>query len=519
MRELIELVETLNVGKLKLKELWAAVIQPGSKMEQLYDLIQSGAVSTDEAAKKKLYASASEAKRFKSLKDKLKERLLDVVFLLDFRSAGITDRQKAHFECNKKLATAVVLLSKDAPLAGIEVLELLLRHTQYFEFTDLTIKILYYLRRHYGTVAGDLKKFDLYRQQYEEYQGIWIKENKAEELYGQLISQYISRGADSEEVAQKAAEYFQEIEGLMTNCSSFRLHLFGRLLQLLIYSSKNDYHTLSVLCQQAILFFKEKPYDPSLSLQAFYYNLAVSQIQLRQFEQGQKVLQQYSYVHEEGSFNWFKWQEIYLLLAMHTGHFDEAYSLCTTIPGHAKFGKQPDHVQESWKIFEAYAHFLARAGKLSQPVTAKFRTGKFLNETPVFSKDKRGRNIPILIARILFFLTDQKRGEFIDCVEALDKYNRRYLKRGETYRSHCFIKMLVQIPAANFHPEAVARKTEKLLHLLESTPLQLANQTYEIEIIPYEELWRIITGILAEQQPRRTRIAKNADVMRAQILK
>jgi len=519
MRELIELIETLNVGKLKLKELWAAVIQPGSKMEQLYDLIQSGQVSTDEAAIARLYASPGEASRFPSLKNKLKERLLDVVFLLDFRSPAFTDRQKAHFECNKRLATAAVLLSRGAELAGIELLELLLRHTQYFEFTDLTIKILYYLRRHYGTVATDAKKFESYRRQYEEYQEIWIMENKAEELYGQLVSRYISTGAEDKAVVQKAAEYFEEIAPLMARSSSFRLHLFGRLLQLSIYSSINDSHMLGDLCRQAITFFKEKPYDPNMSLQAFYYNLVVSHIQLHQFDQGQEILREYSFVYEEGSFNWFKWQELYMLLALHTGHFNEAFSLCEGILGHLKFGKQPAHVQESWKIYDAYIHFLARAGKFSRPVNKNFKPGKFLNETPVFSKDKRGRNIPILIARILFFMADQKRDAFIDAVEALDKYNRRYLKKGETFRSHCFIKMLLQIPAANFHPEAVSRKTEKLFHLLESTPLQIANQAYEIEIIPYEVLWSIITGMIAAQQPTQNRMAKTERIAQAQIRK
>lgn len=500
MRELIELIETLNIGKLKLKELWAAVIEPGSKMEQLYDLIQSGQVTTDEEAIGRLYPDQKSAARFQSLKNKLKERLQDVVFLLDFRSPAFTDRQKAHFECNKRLATAAVLLSKNATLAGIEMLELLLRHTQYFEFTDLTLKALYYLRLHYGTVAGDMKKFESYRLQYEQYQEIWIMENRAEELYGQLVSRYIMAGAEKEEIARAAEGYFNELEPMMERCAAFRLHLFGRLLQLSVYGSINDYAALGDLCRDAIAFFAQKPYDPNMSLQAFYYQLVVCQIQLRRYEEGRDMLQQYAFIYEEGYFNWFKWQELHLLLSMHTGHFTEAFDLCERVCRHPKMTKQPAHVQESWKIYEAYVHLPIRAGLVSQETGKPFKPGKFLNETPEFSKDKRGRNVPILIARILYLLADQKRDAVIDCVEALDKYNRRYLKSGDTFRSHCFIKMLLQIPAASFHPAAVARKTEKLLLLLQSSPLQLSNQAHEIEIIPYEVLWDMVTRIITARQ-------------------
>ena len=101
MQELIELIQLLNLGKLRNSAVWSTVVEPGSLMERLYDAVATGKADTDEAAMLLLFSSAKESNRLQSLKNKLKDRLIDVVFLLDFRDAGFTDRQKAYFECNK----------------------------------------------------------------------------------------------------------------------------------------------------------------------------------------------------------------------------------------------------------------------------------------------------------------------------------------------------------------------------------------------------------------------------------
>ena len=160
----------------------------------------------------------------------------------------------------------------------------------------------------------------------------------------------------------------------------------------------------------------------------------------------------------------------------------------------------PDNLREMWSIFEAYLHYLVDQG-LVRPEEEdtrfnKFRLGKFLNNTPIFSRDKRGMNIPILIIQILFMINQQKYHSAIDKIDAIEKYCSRYLTKNDTFRSNCLIKMLLQIPICSFHRVAVERKTEKYLHKLKRVPLEVAKQTYEIEIIPYENLWKMAVGSL-----------------------
>ena len=507
MRDLIELANLLNKTKLKSSGILDIILEPDSKMQQLYDALVSQRVRSDEEALSWLQEGGDDASKLPNLKNKLKDRMLDSVFLLDFKEPGFSDRQKAIFECYKKWAAAMILVMRNAKLAGYDVLEKLLRHTIRYEFTELTCDILRLLRIHYSTTGGDLKKYEIIREQLHHYQEIWHMENRAEDFYTELISRYVNSKSTKMEVSEQAKLYFALVKPDMEKCESFKLQLFGRLIQVFAYSSVNDYLTTSRLCEEAVLFFDKKDYDSGIPLQIFYYNLITCYLQLREFEKGQVIIERCQRLVDTGSFNWFKLQELFFLLAMHTTHYEAAAKVLGRVMDDSRFENQSFQITEIWKIYHAYIHFLIKIGKLSSESivsqrNAKFKLSKFLNETPVFSKDKRGMNIPILIVQILYALADRDYQQCLDRMESIEKYCSRYLKQNDTFRSNCFIKMLLQIPAYAFHRDRVSRHTQKLYEMLCSVPMEVANQTYEIEIIPYEVLWHLTVSTLEKESSR-----------------
>ena len=170
------------------------------------------------------------------------------------------------------------------------------------------------------------------------------------------------------------------------------------------------------------------------------------------------------------------------------------------------FTSLPAATKEIWQINLAFAVFLQKEVKIALPLSdsifSQFRLGKFLNTIPIFSKDKRGMNVPILIVQMLLLLQEQKDEAVLDRIEAMKKYCSRYLRDNELLRSNCFINMLLEIPLQNFHPVAIRRHTEKYWQRLKNTPLEMANQSREIEIIPYEKLWSIIMEHLEKRHNR-----------------
>ena len=88
-------------------------------------------------------------------------------------------------------------------------------------------------------------------------------------------------------------------------------------------------------------------------------------------------------------------------------------------------------------------------------------------------------------------------------MDAVQKYCSRYLRREDTYRSNCFIKMLMLIPVVNFHSKAIDRRVAPLVEKLARVPLEISPQALDLEIIPYEDLWEILMGALKKHDSSR----------------
>lgn len=501
-RALRELALFVNKNKVCYHELIEA--KNGSsektKIDEFYEGIVSEEFMSDEDAAFGLDYEDPQNQVYKNLRTQLQKRLLNTVFLIDLYSPSQTDRQKAYFDLQKDWAAAKMLIGKNARTIGIRLCHKILRKARRYEFTELVLDITRMLRLHYGTREGDVKRFEQFNEMYKEFVQIWQDENLAEEYYAELVTRYANAKAIKETTHEKAREYYEALADIRERTDAYRAQLCIYLIRLTIHSSLNDYKGTVDVSEEAVALFEKKPYLASVPLQIFYYQLLVCYTQLKQYERGKVAAQKCLELLEEGSFNWFKYQELYFTLSMHTRNYQEAYHLYNNTIYHSKYQYLPAGIKETWKIFEAYLHYLVDIGKI-QPEEDdnrfnKFRLGRFLNETPIFSKDKRGMNIPILVIQILHMIQQEKYDDAIDRIEAIEKYCSRYLRKDDTFRSNCFIKMLLQIPASSFHKAAVVRKTVKYTKKLQEVPLDIANQSHEIEIIPYEDLWDMVIETL-----------------------
>ncbi len=470
-----------------------------SKLAQLYDGILNKDWSADEEAATYLYPDKKgTSSAYRKLKMTLKQRLVDMLFTIDMNNSDSSDRQKAHYVCYKDWAAAKLLLGKSARLNGIELCLKVLKDATKYEFSDLCRDANAILRVHYGTMEGNVSKFDYYNNQYKSYNYLCEREDLAEELYTSLIMEYVNSRNLNEVTHGKAKEYYAQLAPNLQELESYRFHLYSRLIQVTIYSSINDYENTLNVCREAIAFFKRKDYDANAPLQIFYYQMLVDHITMKQFEEGAKVADELQKYIEKGTFNWFKYQELYFLLLTHTGRYQQALDIFTAVSNHNGFKLLPSHVQETWSIFEAYLYYLIETNVLPRPddIMQKFKMGKFLNEIPGFSKDKSGMNIAIITIQILFSLLDGQHGTAAEQIEGIKKYCSRHLALGNTRRSYYFIKMLLQIPQGHFNKQAVLRRADPILEKLRSIPIELSSQSLEVEVIPYESLWKLALDCL-----------------------
>lgn len=97
------------------------------------------------------------------------------------------------------------------------------------------------------------------------------------------------------------------------------------LIEVTSFTSVHDYQRAIGVCRRAIDTFTAKGFDVKLPLQVFYYQQLLCHIQLGQFEEGQEVAKTCLALIEEGTFNWFKYYELYTtILAFHTHNYQQA---------------------------------------------------------------------------------------------------------------------------------------------------------------------------------------------------
>jgi tetratricopeptide (TPR) repeat protein len=255
---------------------------------------------------------------------------------------------------------------------------------------------------------------------------VWLAVGKSEELYCRLISLYHRANISKQEIHEKAKVYYEELKPIMDEFDTYKIHLCGRLIHMAIHMSINDYVNTVKACDEAIDFFEGKSYVSALALQTFLNQKLICYTQLKKYEAGRDAAIRSNSIIQEGKFNWFKNLEIFFILCLHTQKYQEAYEVFDQVINHKLLKFQPKGIVEIWKINEAYVHYLVILGKVrprrDDDRFNKFKLGRFLNEVPSFSKEKRRRNIPILIVQILFLILQKRYNDAIDRIETVDKY-------------------------------------------------------------------------------------------------
>lgn len=469
-----------------------------SKLLALWEGIAKGRFSTDEAASKALYDEGFEGSKYRKLKSDLRDRLMDAVLEIDGNQKTYSDYQKAYYECHRQWAVVRILTGQNANSAALSLATRLLRQAEKYDFTLLAMDIASYLRTQHGLRESNDRRFREANEVFERHRKNYDAENQAEALYTTLIVRYVNNRSAQSEISNLATEYWEEISMYMKQYATYKLQMYGYMIGLIRHTASSNHAEALKTCNEAIQFFHDRGYEPRVPLQIFYYQRLICNIQLRQFEEGQVSADYCLKVMQEGTFNWFKYKELYLQLSLHTGQYCQAYNTMIETINHARFEFLPENVKEIWRIYEAFVHYLSLAGKIhpSSGNEQKFKLAKFINETPIFSKDKSGINVAIIVIKLLLLLQERRFSQILNEVEAIEQYCYRHLRGEDVKRSYYFIKMLLYIPASGFDPVLSAAKAERYLEKLKVTEMQITNQTHEIEMVPFDVLWELALGSL-----------------------
>jgi hypothetical protein len=270
------------------------------------------------------------------------------------------------------------------------------------------------------------------------------------------------------------------------------------MLEISKYLNENNYREAARVCEQAVSHFEQKEQYYRTYLVIFLNHWIACATQLRQYQLGTDLAQRALSHLKAGEYNWFKLMQHKIRLAFYKKDYALAYQTYREVFQQPQLQKLPIQIQEEWNVLEAFAQFvqIASQPKGSMGTQKKFRIHRFLNNIELFSRDKKGMNIPILIIHICYLILYRYYDQLIDRSEAVEKYRQRYLKHSKHERSNVFVKMLLQLERQYFRVELVEDSVQNHLEWLRQHPMQTNLIDYEVEIIPYEDLWSLIINNL-----------------------
>jgi hypothetical protein len=501
MLNLIELVNILDSYKAQQIAILENPYLSDTLYSKFYKGIKNGYITSDADAFNYLYNNEDTyLKNYKKLKHRFKNKLLNSTFLIDTNQPSYTFAQKVYYTCHKNLALINILLGKGAKQTAIDLGDRTLRKAIKYEFTDIVINLTKILRLHYANFKGDKKRFELLNKLYHEQSYFLKAEAEAEEYFCSLRINLIGSKDYKKEYSERAKEYTLKLNRYKPIVETHTFLFFAYIIELTEHEIKNDYEKVIQICEEVYNKLSIKPFQLKVKIFPFVFKAFYGNLKLCKYTKVKNLIDPCLATFDYGSMNWFKFNQMYFIYLMRTDQFVKAIELLNEIISNRNFAFQDNDTSEIWKIYEAYAHLMIDENIKIAKTKRSFRIGKFLNEVPVFSKDKRGLNVSIIIVQIMLLLKRKKYNTIIDKMAGLERYSSRYLGMFNTYRCNCFIKMLLQLEKRSFHPVAVQRHTEKYMKKLQEVPLEKSEAVLEMEIIPYDTLWKMILKLLAKQQ-------------------
>lgn len=496
MKDIMELVSIVTPNKLKnIQTLGAS----NSQADKLYWLVQKGVVENDEDALAQLYPGKKSKTSLYHTKEKLYNKLLDSTIIIDSNVENISSFSLAHHDCLKHCTAFEKISLKGGRKSLIKLGDKILKIALKYNMHLVIMRVSRILMRKAVYVLRSEKKMTYYRD-------LYLKYSKIGELHelANFYSVKISLRTNPRNLLVDS-KLIDETQTYISDLESKLVPDHTALTLVVIYSLKvriEEFNQNYVKVIQLIDEFLEKiKVYKDVHSNYFTINLyrkLTALIFLRKFTDAQKVAIKTLKYTTEGNSAWYTALENLIILHLHQTECSDAWKVYKRAIYHKGLRFLPPDRQEIFKVYRAYLQFFINLGILPIEGDDKdykvYRSSKFANEVPIFSKDKTGINISIIVAQFLLLFTEEKYHEAIDKIDYIKQYSKANLRKGQTFRAHCFLKMIVKMIECNYHKAATIRKTKTLYGKLKNQPSDLLRQTSYVEIVPYEVLWDILLG-------------------------
>lgn len=456
--------------------------------------------ATDDDAANELYGTNHQDQRYRTLKSRAYDRLLQVLLLIEFRRPTHSEYIAQYHRCARNVVAAKLLMSFASRKIGTRIAEKTLIVTKRYQFTELTLDLLILLRESYA-IFLDRRSFQKCSEQIREQLALLKAELRSDELLHHL--QIITRQGDGLEdsIRHSAHMWLTEHAAIPQLKESNKITLNQHRLAIAYHGLEGNVREFCEACDSARRFYEETPVIAhpvrigSLGLLKLRACLTGRQIDLVSHEIN-TIIEDFT----EGSPEWFKALEYGTMAHIHSGDYDSAFQVWRAGRIHDAYLRMPPQFMESWHLLEAYVHLLIQLELITplQRDYPQFDIPSFLRVVPEFSKERARYNSHILILHVCFhiMLGDYKSAG--TRMEHLRIYASRYIKSSHDQVLRVFIKHLVGFSKANYKMSRITTSTDSVTAQLHAS-VPAGSLAEPNEIIPFTVLYQQLSSYLARR--------------------
>ena len=503
MKNLIEISKIVTKKKVRKIEIFDdhSLKHKNSKFNDFYEALMVGKFKNDRDAASFLYSCSPTDDKYRQLKSRFRKRLLNTLFFLDVNLPSTSTYDRAYYSCNKDWTLVKILLSNNAKNTASALAKQILTTGLKFKFADVIVNCSRILRT-YSANISDEKGFEEYDAYIKQYANVLDAEIRSEELYQRVIMNYLKPPSKNQNLSEKIDTYCDALVGLSEIYDSPVVIYNMYLVWAYRYEMMLDFNAMLEVCNKAENYIETNPtYYQSEKLATFQLKKMSAYLHLKDWKNGKNNAEKCLQSFPKGSDTWFEFMEYYLLLAIHTDNYINAIAIYYEAVSQNKFKKLPAFSKEKWKIYDIYLNFIIEAYGKNNPILEAqrrktFRTSRFLNDPILYPKDQRIFTVLLVVAQLLFFIDKKSFNAADERIDRLKNYANRQLKKEEYFRVIQFIRLLQQLNKAEFQPKKLSN-VDKYYNRLIEKPYLYRGLISEMEVIPYESLWKMILDKLA----------------------
>ncbi|MFY0651570.1 MAG: hypothetical protein JXQ96_06030 [Cyclobacteriaceae bacterium] len=486
INKLVEIVTTRLKKNYDVLDITGEIDNP-SKEQQLYNGVLNGIYPDDESAADGMYETDIYDQRFRMLKSRLRHKLYDYLFHVEFNDSRFSISTQHRLECQEYIYKANILFVSNEYAMAEKQINKAFAIAEQAEFTDIMIDGHEILRHIYSLECkptdfeNTISKLDDYRKLYniEEYANDLYYKNRM------LLSKSIhSRKSNIQTTLDNVAV----LEKLWKETRSFNIYEHYYFLKGWYLELVGEYDSIIKHTHQAEKDVEKMSVNPMrFDVRFNIYIRTFAYLCQKEFAKGYQSAEEGMNAIEPTTRNWFAHMENYFLLAMHSRDYEKAEEIFKKVSNNSSIKKISPLSAERWKLMKAYLNFAVPEKKIIKRLTFS----DFYNSMEHYNKDKKGYNISLII---LEFMHMMNKGNFdlaINKIDAIERYYYRHLNEpGKNPREKQFFK-LIKVLVNSGYNAGVAKENgqkyvDKLIEKNQHEPFT------DPEIIPYEHLWDIL---------------------------